>query len=187
MKVLAFDLVWTGRTGWALFDTYGGVFLAWGDFTPTKVQAGEPSITTLAKAKNLQAHLDYPINTYAPDWIVYEQPDFYNVKSPIRESEVASALSMAALVLLLLADEYAIPTREMGVGYVRHKFEAQSKRAVAVNLSYEFGNFEYNKHDEGYLRVLPAGEKLPHDVTDAMAVAYVAGRDLDLETRIERQ
>lgn len=187
MNVLGFDLVWTGRTGWALFDPDRIIFLAWGDFTPKKVSKGDQATKKLEKAKNLYAGLLEPVVKYMPAHIVYEEPDFYNIDSPIRESEVAAALDMAALTLLWLADAKSIPIREFGVNHVRFKFETQSKSAVARRLADEFPDtFLWEPHKEGFLRD-NKGVLLSSDTSDAMAVAYVGGKEIHLLERIEVQ
>lgn len=188
MNVLGFDLVWTGRIGWGLFDAERGIFLAWGDFTPKAVTKGNQAAKKLKKAKNLYAGLAEPIVKYMPAHIAYEEPDFYNIESPIRESEVAAALDMAALTLLWLADAYSIPTREFGVKQVRYQFGAQSKAAVARQLAQEFPDlFEWRPHKNGFLMDRKSGMLLSHDISDAMAVAYVAGKEIHLLERIEVQ
>ena len=72
----------------------------------------------------------------------------------------------------------------MGANHSRMAFEAKDKQEAAMLLAMEFPAFKFKKHNQGYL--WHKSKKLSHHTSDAMMIAYVAGKEAHLQNLIER-
>lgn len=182
MKILGFDLAWSGTTGWAIYDGETEIFTDYGDFTPAKVSGLQGPQETRQMAKNLGRCIDEVLRYVngAVDLVVFEKKDWNDPK----QIRAQKRLYQAELTLILQTDIYDI--MEIGANEAKKEFGAKDKREAARVLAYQWPEqFTFQKHKIGWL-VDKFGHELSGDVSDAMVVAYVAYRKSRLNRLIER-
>lgn len=181
MKTLAFDLAWSGPTGWAVYDDKTAKFADWGDFTPAKVSGPQGPKKTRQMARNLRRCIQEVLRYVngQVDLVAYEAKDWNDPK----QIKSQKRLYQAELVLIQQTEIYDII--EIGANEAKAEFGAKDKREAAQLLAYQWPEFAFRKHKTGWL-IDEHGHKLSADISDAMVVAYVASQKAALRRLVER-
>lgn len=175
MIILAFDLAWTGPTGWALWDDEVGVHLLnSGTFKPPK--SGNIQATTIS----LYGLVAGVIAAHKPDLVAYEYPDWSAGRDNYEREIIARpALARAETVLFLAARHTDV--MRLGANQVKAGIGAKSKADVGYWLAQTFQNFMTLDGGTVYVQ----GKALTDHEVDACAVAFVVSNDLQFKARVE--
>lgn len=192
-RILAFDLAYSGDTGWVVWDDEKDYpVIASGTIKPK-------GKTDYKKVRSLYMILSDMIyqwrNTTSPtvDAVTYEQTDWHrNIGGENSKVEYAKerraqwSLGMANAIILVamsmnIPEEICIP---IGAMEAKREFGAKKglKKAVAELLSQEFpNNLGFNRESEkDWLIDLSTGNSIPDHVSDAMAIASVVAKRIRL-------
>lgn len=186
--VLFFDLAWTGYTGWAIYDMLDDIWYDWGAFRPRQVKKGlERAAEVAFKHEQLYYGLQEVLRG-APDYtaVGYEYTDWHHGSGDAsnvgQDRVVLAALAMAEITMLTAAGKYKIVG--LGANHIRGEFGGVSKGDVARIIAAQWSaQFWIEKHPHGLLKSVRGVVR--HDITDALAGAYVLARQLNLERMID--
>lgn len=193
-SIVAFDLAWSGPTGWSAYNMELERFTAWGE-----IRAGYQAEGTGVERNReigliLAQGIRGVVGAYAPGGanqialVAYEVTDWHQDSSDTyaqgRERTVRTALGRAEGVLLVTVPTW-LDVVSYGAVDVKVKFGAMQKEETARMLAAQFPDqFVYGQ--EGGMVSLEDGKPVSHHVTDSMALAYVASNDYNLKRLVER-
>jgi hypothetical protein len=186
--VLFFDLAWTGYSGWARYDTKKDDWHSYGAFRPKQAA---PHLERAAEIEFKSSKLAWEINRVLAgspkdEYVGYELADWHHGSDVARnvgkDRIVLPALAMAELTLIMACRERIV--RALGSMQIKSDFGSQTKDGVARLIAAQWPErFQFERHKHGFLRA--DGKLLRHDITDALAGAYVLTGILNLERMIE--
>jgi hypothetical protein len=190
--ILAYDLAWTGLTGWCYWSFATGAPAATGQHKPSfSGPATEPN-TIRHIGFEIRHRVRYDVETLKPDCVVYERTDWHQdaqgedgKRKYAQERTVQAALARAEMALLFGVPD-GVRIMALGANEVKSKFGAYKKEEVARLIATEHrALFEFREHKHGYLLERDSGVLLSHHITDAIAIARVAADEIRMREMIE--
>lgn len=184
MVILAFDLAFTGPTGWVLWAaSRDDPVVDYGWFEP-RVKKGQE---VYAAWEIYQHALD--IISQAPlaiELVAYEITDWHrslNLHSNWKteyaiERQAQRTLGRAETSVLIAATQNRLPAVAIGANEAKKEFGAVRKDAIARYLAGEYRRFEFieeaGENDKEFLVDTLLNKRIPHHVSDAFVIAKVA-------------
>ena len=198
-RLLLLDLVWTGYSGWVVWNTEPeDPIEAYGQFKPKFADSDHYPEREAAVAVALKEKLVDLILEVGPDYIGYERTDWqrdlrnsrkFNADYAI-ERQAQRTLYSAQTTLFLALDEIDYFIKDPADGHYRvfdfgaadakHEFGVGNKKAAAEALCQLFPErFEFLSQEKHmFMLDKTTGKKLPHHVSDAMMIGYVMSKRL---------
>lgn len=200
MRLLSFDLVWDGLTGWVLWDDdQSDPIVSYGEFKPK----APSKLKGIERQQALCASLYYEIglvvdtvNKRDLDAIVFERSDWHqNLNGQewkqiyARERVVQRSLGMAEATMMMVAFQASVPLQAIGAAEAKREFGAIRKDSAARLICDEYPRFSiidvkedsygkdylFGKKGDGFFVVKDhiTAALVPHHVTDAIVIAKV--------------
>lgn len=210
MKLLAYDLVWDGYTGWVYYnDDLDDPFVRYGEFKPKAHHKATGVLRQQQLCQSLYGLVREVTDAFKEKGliVVFEQSDWHQElgtrgdwkKVYARERTVQRTLGMAEAAFMLAVNNLDLPLIGIGAAEAKREFGAVRKDAAARLLVAEYSD-RFSIKELGYT---PQGHKkdvlfgsskdgffvmvdgklnqqVPHHVSDAMVVAKVVGARLRL-------
>lgn len=152
MKILAFDLVWDGLTGWVYWDTdLDDPVIAYGEFKPKANYKLTGVAHQQALCLSLQDNIWVVMDAFKADTFAFEFTDWFQdvfkgsieerKKRYAQERKVRETLGMAKAAFILAASEFPVRIYGIGAAEVKHEFGAIRKDAAAKMICQEYPRF----------------------------------------------
>lgn len=204
MRVLAFDLAWTGKTGWAIWDDGTGIqtlaeiplypFVSYGEFAP-KGKAIDEIAVSLHNLISKVAQKLPPNNV-----IAIEKTDWHRNLHGISGRKLAEqyAIERQAQRCLGRAESVAAMAIQpgtwgsitkivfIGANEAKREFGATKKGAVARLIAEEYPDrFRHQNKKTSFLFDIGLNHDVSHNESDAMMIAQVTARREILNAKVE--
>ena len=194
--ILAFDLAWTGLSGWCLWNGANELdpILKYGEFKPkfksSLTGAERVQAIGMAIGKNV---LDL-LTELTPTVCVYEYTDWFqdlrgkpNWKLLYKkERQNQACLHRAEMALLYAASKAGVRPVSIGATEARKEYQVQRKDAAARILSSNLPqrlDFDYDG-PVWFVLDLKTGQRISDHITDAMVLADVVWHRQFIEERL---
>lgn len=200
MKLLAFDLSWSGPTGWVYWNDYApDPIVDYGSFKIKLPNKSDGAMKTMSGCKQIYDIVKEIASGLPLDYVVYEYTDWHrNLDRKhgwkveyAMEREAQRTLGRAEGAFLVACASEAIRVIGIGAREAKQEFGALDKARVAELVSCEYPRFRFVEPEfdpvkmkhidrDWYLIDETTQKEVPHHVSDAIVIAKVCANRLRL-------
>lgn len=201
MKLLAFDLSYTGPSGWVLWDTQADdPVVDYGEIEPKVNGSGDKEVQVIFDLnRQINGLLKKFMTAHLLTNVAYEFTDWHRTLAGLHKTKLLSEYAIernaqrtlgraeAALIIACM-NQQIIPYR-IGANEAKKEFGAMRKDACAHLFAEEYPRFRFidTAGDDAkyYLVDTKLMKQVSHHISDSFVIGSVVGRRLELNARLD--